>query len=51
MSLTKVSFSMIQGDYVNALDYGVSESASGAENAAAMQDAFASLPAQVPQEG
>lgn len=40
MSLTKVSFSMIQGDYVNALDYGVSESASGAANAAALQDAF-----------
>lgn len=40
MSLTKVSFSMIQGDYVNALDYGVSESASGAANAAALQNAF-----------
>lgn len=40
MSLTKVSFSMIQGDYVNALDYGVSESASGAANATALQNAF-----------
>ncbi len=31
---------MIQGDYVSALDYGVSESASGAANAAALQAAF-----------
>lgn len=40
MALTKVSFSMIQGDYVNALDYGVSTSATGAQNAAALQAAF-----------
>lgn len=40
MSLTKVSYSMIQGAAVSAEDYGFSTSASGATNAAAIQSAI-----------
>lgn len=43
MSLTKVSFSMIQGIIVNALDYGISPSASAATNNAAIAAAITAL--------
>jgi len=39
MSLTKVSYSMISGEVINALDYGFSASATGAQNTAALQAA------------
>ena len=41
MSLTKVSYSMIDGDVVNVLDYGASPSASAATNTTAFQTAIA----------
>jgi hypothetical protein len=41
MSLTKVSYSMISGAYVNVLDYGASSSASAATNTAAFIAALA----------
>lgn len=40
MSLTKVSYSMIQGAVFNALDYGASPSASAATNTTAIQAAI-----------
>lgn len=40
MSLTKITYSMVQGEVANALDYGVSESASGSANAIALQNAL-----------
>lgn len=40
MSLTKVSYSMINGAVVNALDYGLSTTGTGAANAAAIQAAL-----------
>ena len=40
MALTKVSYSMIQGDVFNVLDYGASPSASAAANTAAIQAAI-----------
>lgn len=40
MSLTKVSYSMIQGAPVNLLDYGASTSATGAANSSALQAAM-----------
>jgi hypothetical protein len=40
MSLTKVSYSMIQGDVVNVLDFGASPSASAAVNGAAFEAAL-----------
>ena len=45
MSLTKVTFSMIQGAKVNVLDFGASTSVSPVTNVAAMQAAIDSLPA------
>ena len=47
MSLTKVSYSMIAGATVNALDYGMSTTATAAQNKTALQAAiatFASIP-------
>lgn len=41
MALTKVSYSMIDGAYVNVLDYGASSSASAATNTAAFIAALA----------
>lgn len=52
MALTKVSFSMILGAYLNALDYGMSPSASAADNATALQaavDAAAGRKIYIPQ--
>lgn len=46
MSLTKVSYSMINGAYVNAADYGMSTSASAAVNAAALQAAIDAAPSK-----
>lgn len=43
MSLTKVSYSMISGAVVNALDYGASTSASASVNAAAIQAAIVAV--------
>ena len=40
MSLTKVSYSMIQGDVVNVLDFGASPTASAAVNGAAFEAAL-----------
>ena len=40
MSLTKVSYSMINGAVINILDYGASPSATGAANRAAIQAAI-----------
>jgi len=40
MALTKVSYSMIQGDVFNVLDYGASPSASAAANTTAIQAAI-----------
>jgi len=40
MSLTKVSYSMINGEYANVLDYGASPSATAAVNTAAIQIAI-----------
>lgn len=40
MSLTKVSYSMIQGSVFNVLDYGASPSATAAVNTAAIQSAI-----------
>ena len=40
MSLTKVSYSMINGEYANVLDYGASPSAAAAVNTAAIQTAI-----------
>jgi hypothetical protein len=40
MSLTKVSYSMIQGDVVNVLDFGASPTASAAVNGAAFETAL-----------
>ena len=40
MSLTKVSFSLIQGAYANVLDYGASPSASSAANQTAFEAAL-----------
>jgi hypothetical protein len=44
MSLTKVSYSMIDGASVNALDFGMDVTASAAVNKAALQAAIDSLP-------
>lgn len=44
MSLTKVTYSMIQDAAVNASDYGVSSAASGAANLAAFKLAVAAVP-------
>jgi len=44
MSLTKVSYSMIDGASVNALDFGMDVTASAAVNKAALQAAINSLP-------
>ena len=41
MALTKVTYSMIQGDVINALDYGVSTGNTGAANKTALEAAFA----------
>lgn len=43
MSLTKVSYSMIDGACVNALDFGLSESGTAASNATAIQAAISSF--------
>jgi len=43
MSLTKVSYSMINGASVNALDFGLSTSGTAAANAAAIQAAISSF--------
>lgn len=43
MSLTKASYSMIEGSFVNILDFGASPSASDVANAAAIQAALDSL--------
>jgi hypothetical protein len=40
MSLTKVSFSMIDGEVINVLDYGASPSATAAANTVAINDAI-----------
>lgn len=44
MSLTKVSFSMIDGSAINVVDYGASSSATAAENLAAFKLAVAAVP-------
>ena len=41
MSLTKVSYSMIAGATINALDYGMSTTATAAQNKTALQSAIA----------
>lgn len=51
MSLTKASFSMISGAQVNAIDFGMSESASAADNAVAIMAAIASLDAGIGKTG
>lgn len=44
MALTKVSYSMIAGATINALDYGVSTSGTAASNKTAIELAIAALP-------
>lgn len=44
MALTKVTYSMIDGAFTNALDFGASSSASSAENLAALKLAVAATP-------
>lgn len=44
MSLTKVTYSMISGATINALDYGVSTSGTAASNKTAIELAIAALP-------
>lgn len=43
MSLTKVSYSMIEGSCINAADYGFSTTASGSVNKAALNAAIAAM--------
>ena len=44
MSLTKVSYSMIAGATINALDYGMSTTATAAQNKTALEAAIATIP-------